>query len=84
MFFNCQYRLLYVSNWYLIQVTIYHWDLPQKLQSIGGWTNSLTINYFVRYAQLLFKTFGDKVNKRVEGRIAKFNGGGGGGELYTT
>jgi beta-glucosidase/6-phospho-beta-glucosidase/beta-galactosidase len=42
-------------------ITIYHWDLPQWLQDIGGWTNPEIIKYYVFYADLLFKTYGDKV-----------------------
>ncbi|XP_032527041.2 myrosinase 1-like [Danaus plexippus] len=42
-------------------VTIYHWDLPQKLQDIGGWTNAHIIDYYTDYANVLFENFADKV-----------------------
>ncbi|XP_050419968.1 myrosinase 1-like [Adelges cooleyi] len=42
-------------------VTIYHWDLPQALQDIGGWANTNIIRYFTNYCKFVFETFGDKV-----------------------
>ncbi|XP_065203717.1 myrosinase 1-like isoform X2 [Planococcus citri] len=42
-------------------VTLYHFDLPAKLQELGGWCNSLLIDYFVDYARLMFRCYGDKV-----------------------
>lgn len=42
-------------------VTIYHWDLPQALQDIGGWENREIIDAYVEYAKTCFKEFGDRV-----------------------
>jgi beta-glucosidase len=42
-------------------VTLYHWDLPQKLEDIGGWTNRSIINHFVFYVSVCLKYFGDRV-----------------------
>ncbi|CAG9807730.1 unnamed protein product [Chironomus riparius] len=42
-------------------VTMFHWDLPQYLQDLGGFTNPLIVNYFEYYANILFENFGDRV-----------------------
>lgn len=42
-------------------VTLYHWDLPQKLQDEGGWTNRKTAEYFLQYSRVLFERFRGKV-----------------------
>ncbi|WP_214716132.1 GH1 family beta-glucosidase [Exiguobacterium sp. s151] len=42
-------------------VTLYHWDLPQALEEKGGWKNSETVDAFVRFADICFQSFGDRV-----------------------
>uniref|UniRef100_A0A3B5QN64 Lactase n=1 Tax=Xiphophorus maculatus TaxID=8083 RepID=A0A3B5QN64_XIPMA len=43
------------------QVTLYHWDLPQALQDVGGWENETIIERFRDYADILFENLGPKV-----------------------
>ena len=42
-------------------LTLYHWDLPQKLQDIGGWTNREVAVHFAEYARLVTARLGHKV-----------------------
>lgn len=42
-------------------VTLYHWDLPQKLQDNGGWANRETAEHFENFARYMFKELGDAV-----------------------
>lgn len=42
-------------------ITMYHFDLPQALMEKGGWANRNTLDAFVRYADVLYSEFGDKV-----------------------
>lgn len=42
-------------------VTLFHWDLPQPLQELGGFTNSFIITWFKDFAKLAFEKFGDRV-----------------------
>lgn len=43
-------------------VTLYHWDLPLKLQEKwGGWLSRSTLHAFARYAEVMVQELGDRV-----------------------
>jgi len=41
--------------------TLYHWDLPQGLEDLGGWPNRDLAGYFADYAGILAKHLGDRI-----------------------
>ena len=47
---------------------LYHWDLPQALHDLGGWTNRDCAGWFADYAALVARRYGDRVK-----RFATFN-----------
>jgi len=42
---------------------LYHWDLPQALQDLGGWTNRDSAGWFADYALLAGRRYGDRVKR---------------------
>jgi len=41
--------------------TLFHWDLPLALQEKGGWASADMPDWFAAYAELAFKSYGDRV-----------------------
>lgn len=39
--------------------TLYHWDLPQRLQDEGGWASRSTAEAFADYADVVSRRLGD-------------------------
>ncbi len=42
-------------------VTLFHWDLPQKLEDENGWLNRKTVDAFAVYTDVVTKRLGDRV-----------------------
>ena len=42
-------------------LSLNHWDMPQGLEDIGGWTSRNVTEEFTRYAYYISKHFGDRV-----------------------
>ena len=43
-------------------LTLYHWDMPASLAAFGGWENRASIDWFKRYAEVVFANFADQVD----------------------
>jgi beta-glucosidase len=43
-------------------LTLYHWDMPASLAAAGGWENRASIDWFKRYAEVVFANFADQVD----------------------
>jgi len=42
--------------------TLYHWDLPQKLEDAGGWPNRDLAGRFTEYADIVVRALGDRIS----------------------
>jgi len=42
--------------------TLFHWDLPVPLQTVGGWPVRATADAFVEYADVITRALGDRVH----------------------
>ena len=43
--------------------TLYHWDLPSRLETGGGWLNRSTAERFAQYAEVVADALGDRVRQ---------------------
>ena len=43
--------------------TLYHWDLPQAMQDVGGWANRDVAKYFADYCAAVVDHLGDRVKR---------------------
>lgn len=51
-----------IENGVVPMITLYHWDLPQALETAyDGWASKNIVQDFVAYATLCFEKFGDRV-----------------------
>jgi beta-glucosidase len=44
-------------------LTLYHWDLPQTVESQGGWANRDTAFRYLEYANAVYAALGDRVSR---------------------
>jgi beta-glucosidase len=44
-------------------LTLYHWDLPQGLEDLGGWRSRGVVDAFERYADAVARRLGDRVDR---------------------
>ena len=45
-----------------LYINLFHFDMPMKLQDIGGWENRKVVDAFAEYAKICFENFGDYVD----------------------
>jgi beta-glucosidase len=46
-------------------VTLFHWDLPEALDDLGGWLNRDIAPWFADYAEIVFRRLDDRVARWV-------------------
>ncbi len=42
-------------------ICLFHWDFPQLLQDLGGWSNRDSVGWFADYALVAARRYGDRV-----------------------
>ena len=46
-------------------MTMYHWDLPEVLHQLNGWTNPDSVQWFDNYSRIIVEQFGDRVKHMI-------------------
>ena len=46
-----------------VMVNLFHFDMPLKMQQIGGWENMHVVDSYVAFAKKCFEEYGEKVNR---------------------
>lgn len=44
-------------------ITLFHWDLPEALDNLGGWLNPDIAGWFADYGNVMFRRLDDRVKK---------------------
>jgi beta-glucosidase len=44
-------------------ICLYHWDMPQALEDLGGWIHRDSAGWFADYAMLTARRYGDRVKR---------------------
>lgn len=50
-----------IANGIKPYITLFHWDLPYELEKRGNWSNQDSPKWFLEYAKVVFRAFGDRV-----------------------
>lgn len=46
-----------------LYTTLYHWELPQYLNAIGGWTNKKSVETLVKHAEVVHEHLGEYIEE---------------------
>lgn len=50
-----------IENGITPYITLFHWDLPYALEIRGNWSNPNSPKWFLEYAKVVFRAYGDRV-----------------------
>jgi beta-glucosidase len=46
-----------------VAATLYHWELPQFVQELGGWANRKVVDYFLRHVEAVVSSLDDCISE---------------------